>query len=141
MHMNIPPEARGKFYALRGLALVFGLLGALAFLLRFNSYWVELLGALAILVGMSLVRRSNAIVRRVRGEKTADWSPADESRRVGPVTWITAGASLAGCGVCYYAMRLDQLHGGHEVWPVYAFAVAAIVLALSTATAAAKLFR
>lgn len=45
------------------------------------------------------------------------------------------------CGVCYYLMHLDALHGGNEVWSVYAFAVAALALVLTSGYVFVKISR
>ena len=69
------------------------------------------------------------------------WSPEERARQIGALSWILAGASLVACGVFYIVMYLDALHGGKEGWPAYAFGGAALALALTTGTIAAKLFR
>jgi hypothetical protein len=134
-------EVRRKLYILRGLAFALVAFAAVAFLARPHSLGMRLWGLLAIFIGMWVARRSNEYARRAGDHATAEWSPADESKRVGPLMWAITAASLAACGVFYYAMYVDQLHGGRQAWPADAFAGAGIVFALTAATIAAKLSR
>jgi len=136
--VTVPPEVRGKFYALRGLAVVFGAFGAGFFLLRPNEFWIRSAAALGILASLGLIRRSNVYVWRARGQVAADWSPAN---RVGPLTWVLTGASLAACGAAYFLMYLDQLHDGKEAWPVYAFAVAVLALVITSGYVTLRILR
>ncbi|MDE2465405.1 MAG: hypothetical protein KGO02_17085 [Alphaproteobacteria bacterium] len=139
--MTIPPEVRQRFYALRASAAALIVFAVVAFLLRPNEFWVESLGFLAILVSVWLVRRSNEYVRRARGQVSVKWSPTERAKQIGPLSWALTGASLVACGIFYVVMYLDALHGGKEGWPAYAFGGAAVALALTTGTIAAKLFR
>ena len=133
--MAIPPKVRTKFYALRALALALMAVAAAMFILRPHAFGFGLLAWLAILVGVGIVRQSEVSVRRARGQVTPnesfEGSFAKEAERVGPLVWTLVGASLAACVVSYYLMNLDALHGGNEVWPVYAFFVAVLALILS----------
>lgn len=54
---------------------------------------------------------------------------------------MLAGASLVACGVCYYLMHLDALHGGNQVWPVYAFAISGLALAATSGYVVMRLSR
>jgi hypothetical protein len=60
--VTIPPEVRGKFYALRALALVLMVFAGAIFILRPHDFGPKLLIALAIFASVSIVRYSNASV-------------------------------------------------------------------------------
>lgn len=139
--MTIPAEVRGRFYALRASAVALFVCAAAAFYLRPGSYGFLLLGLAAIPVGMWLVRRSNALVRRARGQAVAQRSPAKAAGRVGPLAWALTVASLVACGVFYLAVRADLVHGGKQTWPVYALFGAVLALAATSGYVAAKIFR
>jgi hypothetical protein len=136
--MSIPAEARGRFYTLRALALVLLAVAGAAFFLWPNSFGIRSLGLLGIMIAVSLVRRSNTVVQRAQGEAGTVWAPPNADRRVGPLVWALAAASFVACIVFYFCMNVDQAHGGNEVWPVYAFASAAIALAVTLGYVAAK---
>ena len=36
--------------------------------------------------------------------------------------WVLLLVAGTATGVFWYLMQIDQLHGGHQTWPVYAFA-------------------
>lgn len=139
--MTVPAEARGRFYALRALAVALCLSAAAAFYLRAGSYGFLLLGLAAILVGMWLVRLSNTYVRRGRGQAVGGWSPAGRARRVGRLAWALTGASLVACAVGYYLMHLDALHGYKQVWPLNVFLGAVLALVATSGYVAVKIFR
>lgn len=48
-------------------------------------------------------------------------------------------ASLLACGATYFLIYLDSIHGGKEVWPVYAFGAAVLTLAVTAGYVAVKL--
>lgn len=139
--MTIPTELLGRFYALRALALALVIGAAVPFFLWPNSFGLRSLGLLGILISVGLVRRSNSVVQRARGQAGTVWAPAKADRRVGPLVWALTGGSLVACVAFYFAMYVDQAHGGKEVWPVYAFAGAAIALAVTSGYIAMKLFQ
>jgi hypothetical protein len=138
--MTVPREVRGKVYALRALAALLLLFAAGIFIARPHDFGVRLLGLVAILLSVSVVRRSNVSVARARGDALAEWS-ANRAGRVGPLAWILVAASLLACGFTYFLMYLDQLHGGKDTWPVYAFAVAALMLVLAFGNVVARISR
>jgi len=129
--MTIPAEVRRKFYALRALAGVLTVFAGAIFILRLHDFGLHLLAILAIFVGLWIVRRSNVSVWLARGQVVREWSFTEKCKGVGRVWWALTAASLAACVVFYLAMYVDLLHGGKEVWPVYAFAVSALTLAVT----------
>lgn len=142
--MAIPPEVRTKFYALRALALVLMLCAATIFILRPHNFGFRSLALVALLVGVWVGRQANLSVSRAKGQvmpnSSFEGSFAKQLDRISPWVWILTGLSLAACVVCYYLMYLDQLNGGKEVWPVWAFFVAAIALTLSASYAVMKIY-
>lgn len=138
--MAIPPQVRTKFYALRALAVLLGLFAGAIFILRPPGFGLHLLAFLAIFIGLWIVRRSNASVWRARGDVLSEWS-SNKAGRVGPLAWILVAASLLVCGATYFLMYLDALHGGKEVWPVYAFAGAGLTLVLTLGNLIARISR
>lgn len=139
--MTVPAEVRGRFYTLRAAALAVGLPGIAAIVLGTHSFGLRSLGLVGIVVGLWLVRRSNAYVWRARGQAVPDLSPARAARRVGPLAWTLTGVSLAACGFFYLAVRADLVHGGKQTWPVYALFVAVLALAGTSGYVAMKIFR
>ena len=101
--MNVPSEVRGKFYALRALALFLIVLAGSAFFLRPNSFSIRSLGLAGIMVGVWLVRRSDSVVQRARGQAGTVWAPAKADRRVGPLAWAFTAASFLACIIFYLA--------------------------------------
>lgn len=119
--VTIPAEVRGRFYALQALAVTLCALAMLAFFAQPNSLGFLLLGSFAIIVGMQLVRRSNAYVWRERGQAVGGRSAAKAAWPVGPVAWALTAAMLVGAGAFYRLLRLDALHWYKKVWPVDVF--------------------
>lgn len=142
--MTIPREVRTKFYGLRSLALILMIFGAALFLLRPHDFSFRSLAIVAVLVGAWVGRQANLSASRAKGlvmpNSSFEGSFAKQLDRTSPWVWILTGLSLAACVVCYYLMYLDQLNGGKEVWPVWAFFVAAIALTLSSSYAVMKIY-
>lgn len=61
--------------------------------------------------------------------------------RVGPLAWTLTGVSLVACGVGYYLMHLDALHGYKQVWPVNVFLGAVLALVATSGYVAMKIFQ
>lgn len=139
--MSIPAEVRGKFYALRGLALVLMLAAGADFYFRPERFGAGLVAFAAMAVGLWLVRRSNACVWRARGHVVPKWSVGKAAKRVGPLAWKLTGASFGACVIFYIALYLDEFFGGTKVWPVYAFAIAAVALALTSGYVVMRMFQ
>ena len=138
--MTVPAELRRKFYTLRALAALIALSAAAAFILRPHDFGIRLLAFLALLLALSLVKRSNILVWRARGDVIAEWA-SNRSGQVGPLAWTLAAASLVAFGVCYYLLHLDALHGGKQVWPVYALFGAALAVTMTVGYVAVTMFR
>lgn len=138
--MTIPPEVRVKFYTLRVLALVL-MAFAGAIFLRSHGFGLFLLGITAIFVGLWIIRRSNVAVWRARGHVVAEWSLAQAVKRVGPWAWAFTVASLLACFLTCLLMYVDALHGGKEVWPVYALLGAVLALVVTSSYVVMKVFR
>ena len=134
--MTIPPEMRGKWYALRALAVVLVVFAAVSFFLWHNASGIRSIGLLAILLSGWLVRRSNALVWRAQKQVFVE-----PDRRVGPLVWTLISASLAAVVVFYFLMYVAEEHGGKDAWPVYGFVGAGLVLAMSTGYAVIKVLR
>jgi hypothetical protein len=134
--VTIPPELRGKWYALRALAIALIVFAAVSFFLWHNSFVIRSLGLVAILLSGWLVRRSNALVWQVQNQVLAK-----PDRRVGPLAWTLTAASLVAVVAFYFLMYVEELHGGRDAWPVYAFAGAGLALTMTTGYVAMKKFR
>lgn len=139
--MTIPAEVRGKFYMLRAVALVVGLLGIAAIILGTHSLGLLFLGLLGIVVGMWLVRTSNAYVWRARGQVGGERAAAKTVRRISGLAWALTAASLVACVVFYIALYVDGLHGGKEVWPVYALLGAGLAFIVTSGYVAMRIFQ
>jgi len=109
-------------------------------LLRPHAFGLRSLALLGIFVGLWLVRRSNAYVSRAQRQVVGEWSP-DKATRVEPTAWILTAASLLACGVTYFLIYLDALHGGKEAWPVYAFGAALLALTITSGYVVTKIYR
>jgi hypothetical protein len=129
--MSIPPQVRTKFYALRAVAVLLLVFAAGTFIVRPHGFGFRLLGLVAILLSVSVVRRSNVSVARARGDVLAEWV-SSKPGRVGPLAWILVALSLVACGICVFFVHLDALHGGNETWPAYALFGAVLAVAAST---------
>lgn len=116
-------------------------LGAAAFYLRPDSYRFLLLDLVAITVGMWFVRSSNEYIKRARGQVTVNWLSPKAAGRVGPLAWALTGASLVACGVGYYLMYLDALHGYKQEWPLNLFLGAVVALVATSGYVTMKIFR
>jgi hypothetical protein len=139
--VNIPQQVRRKFYTLRTLAAVLMVFAGAIFMLRPHDFGAQLLIALAIFGSVLIVRYSNAAVWRARGQVVGEWSPATAAKRVGRLAWTLAGSSLIACGVFYFLMYLDQLHGGKVLWPVYALFFAVLALTATSMYVIMRIFR
>lgn len=139
--MSIPAKLRVRFYVLRALAAALCVSAAAAFYLRPGSYELLLSGLAAISAGMWLVRRSNAYVGGARGQAVSQWSQAKAAGHVGPLAWTLTGISLVACGVGYYLMYLDALHGYKQVWPLIVFLGAVLAFTATSGYVAMKIFR
>lgn len=110
-----------KKYALRSLAVLLALLGAVVFVLGSHNFVISSFGLLALLGSGQLVRMSRAQnLSFKRLDPTA-------SRGPGRVMWFVAAALLILAGVSFWLLYVDALHGGHAVWPVYVFAGAMLI--------------
>ncbi|MGC1106051.1 MAG: hypothetical protein WA876_05900 [Candidatus Acidiferrales bacterium] len=139
--MAIPPQVRTKFYALRLLALVLLVFPGWVFIFGPHASGIRLLATLGIFFSLWIVQRSNAVLLRARGQVALNlWLP-ENTKRVGPLAWTLAALSVLACIVFYYFMYLDNLHGGNDVWPVYAFAGAALALILTCGYVVVVIFR
>ena len=139
MPVTIPPKVRRRRYAMRALALVLLVSAGFALVLRSDSFGIRMLALGAIVVGVQLVKYSDDYVRRSQGRTGDGWSPARGDRRVGPLAWTLVVASLVACGVFYFAMYVDALHGGKQGWPVIAFAGAGVALTFTSGYIVVKL--
>lgn len=139
--MNIPRQVRMKFYLLRALALVLMVFAGAIFILKPHDSRFRSLALLAIILGVWIVQRSNASVWRARGQRGADSSPVKQLKRVGPLAWSLTAVSLIACGVFYFLMYVDQLHGGNVLWPVWGFFFSGLALAATSAYIAFRTFR
>ncbi len=129
-----------EIYALRALAAILLASAAVLFILRPHDLGIRLLAFLALLLALSLVKRSNILVWRARGDVIAEWA-SNRSGQVGPLAWTLAAASLVAFGVCYYLLHLDALHGGKQVWPVYALFGAALAVTRAVGYVVVTMFR
>lgn len=131
----IPREVRGKFYALRALALVLMIFAGAIFLLLPHDFAFWLLALLAVFLGLGIVKISDGVARRAQGRIlpncSFEGSFAKEAERPGTLAWTLTAISLIACGVCAFLLHLDMLHGGQEGWPAYALLVAILALILS----------
>lgn len=134
-------KLNGRAYAYRLAALALVVFAAVTFLRRPNGFGIESLAFSATLLSIWLIRQSNRYVRKARGQTVVDLSISERAKRVGRLTWILTGVSLAACVVFVGLMYIDALRGGKAAWPAYACGGAVIALALATGTLAAKLFR
>ena len=136
--MAIPAQVCTKFYALRVLAGLIALAAAAAFVFRPHNLGVRLLDFLAILLVLTLVKRSNVLVWRARGDVFAELT-SNRPGRVGRLAWILTAVSAVCCVVFLFLMY--QIRDGNIVWPVYAFAASGVLLAAASSYIAMKTFR
>jgi hypothetical protein len=139
--VTIAAEVRGRFHALQALAAALCALALMAFFALPNSFWFLLLGSFAIIVGMWLVRRSNAYVWWARGQVAAAQPPVKAAGPVVPVAWSLLAASLVGVGAFYRLTRLDALRWYKKAWPVDVFFGVVVVCLVAKVYLAKKLPR
>ncbi len=82
--------------------------------------------------GVVAIMASAVLIRIVgHGLETPFTGLLGEKRRPGWQPWAIAAAALIGSVASWHAMVISQQRGGNDVWPVYAFAAAALVLAVA----------
>ena len=119
----------------RSVLFVVGLLlflsGAVINFLYFNSFPIRSTGLLICLAGALLMR--NSAVNANNGAPSSDWTNARPTTRElpGRLAWTMSGVVTLAVAISYNCLRQDALNGGHEVWPVYAFAISALAAAIS----------
>lgn len=135
--MTLPSEVRREFYTLRALAIALGTFALATYFLWPNSLIIRSLGSLCIFAGLWLIQRSNACVRRARGQGGGEQASFEVASRVSPLAWFLTAASFIACIVFYFVMT----DGGSSLWPVAAFAGASIAFAVTSGYIAMKFFR
>jgi hypothetical protein len=58
---------------------------------------------------------------RVIGRRPDDWLTDPGRPRPSRRQWALLAVGVAAVGVFWNLMQIDQLHGGNQVWPIYAF--------------------
>ena len=136
--MAIPAQVRAKFYALRTLAALIALSASAAFIFRPHDFGSRSLALLGVFLVLWLVKRSNILVWRARGDVLSELV-SDRPGRVGRLAWTVTAASAVLSVVFYLLMY--QIHDDNTVWPVYAFTVSGLVLAVASSYIAMKTYR
>lgn len=125
--------ARGvpkKRYGLFILAVVLLLSGIVINVIYFNDRPIRSLSLLMLIVGALLVKASNVRgLLGLRSTSTQSLNPEILKRR-GRLGWALGVASTASSVIFYFFLRQDELAGGHQVWPAYAFAASGLIGAL-----------
>jgi len=82
--------------------------------------FVRILTTVGILV-MFLVAPALRYGTRVTGRRPDDWLTDPERPRPSRRQWALLAVGVTASGVFLYLMQTDQLHGGNQVWLLYAF--------------------
>ncbi len=120
------PKDPQKEYVLRAFAMLLGLVGLLINLIYFNIFLYRSVGLLMLIAAGFLIKKSN--LRRSRSIGVIDVPQV----RTGPglMAWLVSAATTVAAGFFYFCMVQDQRAGGHYVWPAYAFAASALIVAI-----------
>lgn len=129
-----------KSYGLFALAIILILSGVVVNVLYFKDFSIRSISLLMVVVGAFLVRASN--VRGLLGARLTNNQNLNPRVRKppGPLAWALCVGSAVGVVISYHFM-VEYLHaGGTVVWPVYAFAVCALIGTLSWSYVISKFF-
>lgn len=147
------PEHPQKQYGKAAFAILSMLSGIVANYFYSNNFMVSSLGLLFFIYGARLLSVTNVrsykpthrSVSNIRNPKTVratsyeDLNP-DAYKRPGYKAWIFAAASILAMVISYMCIYQDARTGGHEGWPVYAFAYSAIIAAAAWGYVFSKFF-
>lgn len=114
--MAISPGTLRKRYALRALAILLALSGAVIFVLGSHDFTMTSVALLALLASVQVGRMSRA------GSPSFGRLGLAGSNRLGRITWFVGFGLLLLAGLSYWLLDIDALHGGRAAWPVYLFA-------------------
>ena len=93
-----------------------------------DNFFVRILttvGVLVILLGVPALSYRTRVGRRPDDRLTDPERP-----RPSRWQWALLAVGVTASGVFWYLMQIEQLHGGHHVWSVYAFAGATLFFEL-----------
>lgn len=123
-------EAPKKRYGLFALAIILLLSGVVINVIYFKDFAIRSLGLLMCVVGILLIRVSN--IRGLKGMRITNGQNMNPGvrKRPGRLAWALSVVSAIAIGISYIYLREDALAGGHQVWPVYAFAVSVLIAAV-----------
>ncbi len=135
---TLAKKDRRRFYLQRVLALLFFATSGVILFSRSSSPRLQYIALLALGAGLYTTRRSNLSASQAAGKVVPAWTFSKAAKRVGPIAWAITAISVLACIVFVIAMYIDQIHGGREVWPVNALAVAGVAFVVSVAYVAMK---
>ena len=91
-----------------------------------DNFFVRILTTVGLLV-MLLVLPALWYYQRMTGQRPDNWlPPIPGTPRTSRWQWALLAVGVTASGVFWYLMQIEQLHGGHHVWLVYAFAGATL---------------
>lgn len=116
-----------KNYGLFTLAIVLILSGGVLNVLYFKDFPIRSISLLMVVVGAFLVKASN--VRGLLGARITNSQNLNPRARKPPgiLAWALSVGSAVALVISYHFMRESLRGGGTVVWPVYAFAVSALI--------------
>ena len=116
-----------KSYGLFTLAIILILSGAAVNVLYFKDFPIRSIGLLMVVAGAFLVRASN--VHGLFGARITNTQNLNPMARKPPgvLAWALSVGSAVAIVISYHFMRESLRGGGTVVWPVYAFAVSALI--------------
>ena len=120
------PQVADKKHGLRVLAVFLLLLGGIGIYLGSDNYPIRVLGAIAILASVCVLRiyrSSTRIAPAIATENTASMLTSGPGR----LLWIISFAMVPLLGAAWFLLHVDAVNGGHQAWPVDVFAGVALI--------------
>jgi uncharacterized protein (UPF0333 family) len=129
-----------KRYGLFVLAILLLLLGGVGIYLGSHNYSIRVLGDVAIIASVYLVRISNVHIRSGLPVARGQMENLKTVKGPGRLLWIVSIALVPLLGASFFLVYIDAAHGGNEAWPADLFAGVGLICAGVWGCLAAKIF-
>jgi hypothetical protein len=140
MPVTVSQNLARKRYGLFVLAMLLVLLGGAGIYAGSHNYPIRLLGLAAIVTSAYLARISNVHDRSDSPEASDRGNDLKTAKGPGRLLWIVSLALVLLLGASFFLLHIDAVNGGHEAWPVDAFAGVVLACAIVWGYLAAKIF-
>lgn len=129
-----------KRYGLFVLAILLLLVGGVGIYLGSHNYPIRVLGLVAIMASVYLVRISYVHDRLGLSPASGPGKDVKTTRRPGRLLWIVSLALVPLLAASSFLLHNDAVNGGHDTWPADLFAGVVLVCAGVWGYLAAKIF-